>query len=73
MLSSLKQALLDNCSAAVAQDVLGKALKPAADHVAARISRLQPSEQWQARLAADVWYAAHTCQMMTQPIDTAGR
>ena len=73
MLLSLKQALLDSCPAAMTQDVLGKALQLAAHCIAAKYSRLQPSEQWQARLAADVWHIAETCQTMSQPIEAEGR
>ena len=73
MLLFLKQTLLDSCPTAVAQDVMSKALQPAAHCIAAKYSKLQPSEQWQARLAADVWHIAETCHVICQPIEAEGR
>ncbi len=69
MLQSLKEALLSNCPAVVAQDRLGRALLEGVQSINLRYSQLQPSEQWQARLAADKWYIAETCQLMSQPSD----
>ncbi len=71
MLQSLKQALLDNCRSPVVQDVLGKALQEGVHGISLRYSKLQPSEQWQARLAADVWFVAETCRLVTQPLEGA--
>lgn len=73
MLLSLRQALTHNCPAAIAQGVLGSSLQPAAQRITAKYSKLQPAGPWQARLAADVWHVVETCQMMTQPIEAAGR
>ncbi|KAL0020961.1 hypothetical protein WJX79_010163 [Trebouxia sp. C0005] len=67
MLQSLKEALLSNCPAVVAQDVLGRALLEGLQSVNLRYSQLQPSEQWQARLTADKWHITETCQLLSQP------
>lgn len=73
MLLSLRQALAHSCSAAITLDVLGSTLQPAAHRITLKYSKLQPAEPWQARLAADVWHAVETCEMMTQPVAAAGR
>ncbi|KAL0055367.1 hypothetical protein WJX82_011296 [Trebouxia sp. C0006] len=73
MLHSLKEALLSNCPAVIAQDVLGRALLEGVQSINLRYSQLQPSEQWQARLAADKWYIAETCQLLSQPSDSVHR
>ena len=73
MLYSLKEALLSNCPAVIAQDVLGRALLEGVQSINLRYSQLQPSEQWQARLAADKWYIAETCQLLSQPSDSVHR
>ena len=73
MLQSLKEALLSNCPAVVAQDVLGRALLEGVHNINLKYSQLQPSEQWQPRLAADKWYIAETCQLLSQPSDSVYR
>ena len=73
MLQSLKEALLTNCPAVVTQDVLGRALLEGVQSINLRYSQLQPSEQWQARLAADKWHIAETCQLLSQPSDSVHR
>ena len=73
MLQSLKEALLSNCPAVVAQDVLGRALLEGMQSINLRYSQLRPSEQWQPRLAADKWYIAETCQLISQPSDSVYR
>lgn len=73
MLLSLRQTLLQSCPVAMTLDILGATLQPAAHCITAKYSRLQPSEAWQARLAADVRHIVQTCRMMTQPVGHAGR
>ncbi len=73
MLQSLTEALLSNCPAVVAQDVLGRALLEGVQSISLRYSQLRPSEQWQPRLAADKWYIAETCHLMSQPSDSVYR
>ncbi|DBA74364.1 TPA: hypothetical protein ACH3X1_011135 [Trebouxia sp. C0004] len=73
LLQSLKEALLSNCPAVVAQDVLGRALLEGVQSIDLRYSQLRPSEQWQPRLAADKWYIAETCQLMSQLSDSVYR
>ena len=73
MLLSLRQTLLQSCPTAVTMDVLGACLLPAARCIIAQYSKLQPSEAWQARLAADVWHITETCLAITQPIEAVGR
>ncbi len=73
MLHSLKEALLSNCPAVIAQDVLGRGLLEGVHSINQRYSQLQPSEQWQPRLAADKWHIAETCQLMSQPSDGVSR
>jgi hypothetical protein len=73
MLQSLTEALLSNCPAVVAQDVLGRALLEGLQSISLRYSQLRPSEQWQPRLAADKWYIAETCHLMSQPSDSVYR
>lgn len=73
MLQSLKEALLSNCPAVVAQDVLGKAMLEGVHNINLRYSQLQPSEQWRPRLAADKWCIAETCLLLSQPSDSVYR
>ena len=53
--------------------VLGATLQPAARCITAKYSKLEPSEAWHARLAADVWHIVETCHMITQPIGAVDR
>jgi hypothetical protein len=73
MLQSMKETLLTNCPAVVTQDVLGRALLEGVQSIDLRYCQLQPSEQWQARLAADKWHIAETCQLLSQPSDSVYR
>lgn len=71
MLQSLRQALLETCPGAVAQDVLSRALQDGLESISLKYTSLQPSEQWQAFLAADVWFVVQTCHLITEPLDVA--
>ncbi len=73
MLQSMKETLLTNCPAVVTQDVLGRALLEGVQSINLRYCQLQPSEQWQAQLAADKWHIAETCQLLSQPSDSVYR